>query len=72
MKFWTVVGRGVYVGSGPRLSLVDLRVEGLRLATTTCNEYVFRQAGILFSEIYMKFIISEKEREIYKHLLKFT
>ena len=29
--FWTVVGCSVYVGSGPPLSLVDLRVDGLRL-----------------------------------------
>ena len=28
----SVVGCGVYFGSGPLLSLVDLRVEGLRLA----------------------------------------
>ena len=33
--FWTVVGFSVYVGSGPPLSLGDLRVEGLRLAKNT-------------------------------------
>ena len=31
-QFWTAVGCSVYIGSGPPLSLVDLRVEGLRLA----------------------------------------
>ena len=31
-QIWTVVGCSVYVGSGPRPSLVDLRVEGLGLA----------------------------------------
>ena len=27
--FWSVLGCSVYVGNGPRLSLVDLRLEGL-------------------------------------------
>ena len=45
-QFWTVVGCSVCVGSGPPLSLVDLRVEGLRVANISEDTAVTKVEGL--------------------------